>query len=71
MDQLPEWIDFEMEQPDFNVSPLVDALQQRRQRKPLGGLGRMAGGAMNDSPAYSDLLSGAIKSPPQKGVKSL
>lgn len=69
MDQLPQWIDFEMEQqPEFNVAPLFNALKQRRMR--AGSTGTAAAGAINnpnDEVSYSDILKG----PQQKGVKSL
>lgn len=47
--QLPEWIDFEMEQqPDIDIGPLTSALKQRKQK--TGGLGGAMGGAMTETP---------------------
>ena len=60
MDQLPEWLDFEMEQqPEINIDPLVGALKQRRQK--TGGVGGAMAGELTDTPKMS--MSGAKGGP--------
>lgn len=72
MGELPSWVNMG-DDPDYaaSVSPLVDALKKRMKQKPQGGVGSLAGDALNESPSYSHLLGGSIKSPSSGGMKSL
>lgn len=61
--QLPDWIDFEMEDPQLDISPLMGALKQRQLKQPEGGLGGGVAEAMGGEMPKTNPL--------QKGVKSL
>lgn len=70
--QLPEWIDFEMEQqePQFDLTPLTGALKQRRLRNaPTGGVGTSLGNALGPQVEMPKMANMGGNS--GKGMKSL